>query len=81
MNTKIIAGFGDASITRNGTPVYVEKPNTEWEDAPTLMKFENMARKKKGTWQYELDLPLRSGVWRRKGKNSWGLIKSGMGFA
>ncbi len=81
MNTKIIAGFGDVTITRNKKLIYSEPPQIEWEDAPTLMKFENMARKQGGVWRYALNLPLRSGIWERKGKNNWVLIKSGIGFA
>ena len=82
MNTKIIAGFGSATITKNGKYIYTEKPNLQWEDAPTLMKFELMARKDPNAdWRYDLDLPLSSGVWQRHGKNEWVLIKSGMGFA
>jgi len=81
MNTKIIAGFGIAQITRNGKTIYLEEPNIEWKDAPTLLKFELMARKKAGDWRYILNLPLRDAEYQRQGKNKWILVKSGMGFA
>lgn len=82
MNIKIIAGFGLAMITMNGEPIYIERPNIEWNDAPTLMKFENMARKNPDNdWRYILELPLRSAIYQRHGKNNWVLIKTGLGFA
>jgi len=82
MNTRIIAGFGIAKILRGKKVIYYEKPNIEWKEAPTLMKFELMARKNpKSDWRYILDLPLRAAEYQRQGKNNWILIKSGMGFA
>lgn len=81
MNTKIVAGFGLAEITKNGKTVYHDL-NVEWDDAPTLMKFELMAKKEPNAdWRFILDLPLRSGEWQRHGRNKWALIKSGVGFA
>jgi hypothetical protein len=32
-------------------------------------------------WQAVLDLPMRSAVYQRQGKNKWVLIKTGRGFA
>lgn len=82
MNTKVIAGFGTAKITMDKKEIYYEMPNTEWEDAPTLMKFELMARKKpKSDWRYILNLPLRDAEYQRQDKNTWIMVKSGMGFA
>jgi hypothetical protein len=82
MNTKIIAGFGEATIKKNREVIYREEPNTKWENAPTLMKFELLARKTpKADWRYILNLPLRSAEYQRQGKNNWVLIKKGMGFA
>lgn len=82
MHHKIIAGFGDAIITKNDKYVYQEPPNMEWEDAPTLMRFENRARKEPDCdWRFSLNLPLRSAIYQRHGKNEWVLIETGMGFA
>ena len=82
MRTKITAGFGMAVIKKNKELIYAEPPNTEWEDAPTLMKFELMARKEPNAgWRYILDLPLRSAMYQRQGKNLWVLVKKGDGFA
>lgn len=82
LKAKIIAGFGTAEITKDKKSIYFEQPNTEWEDTPTLMKFELMARKSpKSDWRYKLNLPLRDAEYQRQGKSNWVLIKSGMGFA
>lgn len=82
MDTRIIAGFGSAEITKDGETVYHEEPNTEWENAPTILKFELMARKDSHhDWRFNLDLPLRSAVYQRHGKNKWCLIEKGLGFA
>ena len=82
MNTKIIAGFGMAQITKNDECIYDEEPNIEWDDAPTLMKFENMARKDPDNdWQFELRLPLRDARYQRHGRNCWVLVERGLGFA
>ncbi len=82
MRGKIIAGFGGAIITKNSLTIYNEPPEIEWETAPTLMKFENMARKDPDCdWRFSLDLPLRSATYQRHGKNEWVLIEKGMGFA
>ena len=82
IKSKVIAGFGSATITKDGETVYYEKPNLEWEKAPTLLKFEKMARKDPDhDWRYNLDLPLRSAVYQRHGENKWCLIEKGLGFA
>lgn len=82
MNEKIIAGFGGATIYKDGEIIFDASGDLEWNDAPTLMKFELMARKEPDAdWRYKLNLPLRDGEWQRHGKNEWVLIKSGMGFA
>lgn len=82
MRTKIIAGFGGATITKNGVPVYSADPNQKWDRAKTLITFEKMARHEPDAdWRYELDLPLRSAVYQRHGHNKWVLIEKGLGFA
>ena len=82
MNTKIIVGFGDAQILKNGELIYNAPPNLEWEDAKTLMTFENMARKDPNhDWRYWYYAPLREALYQRQGRNEWVLIKTGLGFA
>lgn len=82
IKTKVIAGFGDAKILRNGRTVYSAPMDIEWEKAKTLITFENMARKSpKDDWRFELNLPLRSAIYQRHGKNKWCLIEKGLGFA
>lgn len=82
MNSRLLAGFGAAFIMKNTETVYNESPNIKWEDAPTLMKFENMARKDPDNdWRFHLVLPLREATYQRQGKNHWVLIEKGLGFA
>jgi len=82
MDYPIIAGFGSAKITKDGLLIYDESPNMEFEDAPLLQKFEDMALKEPSAdWRYKLDLPLRSAEYQRQGDGHWVLIKKGQGFA
>ena len=82
MRTRIYNGFGGWSILRDGDVVYMGPHDGEWEDFPTLMTFENRARKDPDhDWRAICDLPLRSATYQRQGNNEWVLIDSGMGFA
>lgn len=75
MNTRIYGGFGGWTITKNGEVVYFPPDNKEWGDYPTLMKFENMARKDPDNdWRAELYTPMRGATYQRQGKNEWVLI-------
>ena len=48
-----LGNWGSAVITSNCDIVYSDKLSFEWDDAPTLMKFELMARKHpKDDWRY-----------------------------
>ena len=60
MKTRIYNGFGGWHITKDGKCIYMGKPNLEFNKYPTLMKFENMARKDPDhDWRAECFLPLR----------------------
>jgi len=82
MYMRIAVGFGIACVTKDGECVFMEKPDMDWKDIPTLMKFENTARKDPNhDWRVILEAPLRSREYQRQGKTCWVLIKSGQGFA
>lgn len=82
MYTRIAVGFGFAGIKKDSKVIFSEDPQQDWKDIPTLMKFENMARKDPNhDWRLILDAPLRSREYQRHGKNQWVLVKSGQGFA
>lgn len=82
MHTRIYSGFGGWTIVADGKMVWSPPHDKEWDEFPTLMTFENMARKApKRDWRAVLDLPLRSAEYQRQGRNRWVLVKSGMGFA
>lgn len=82
MYIRVAVGFGDASITKDGEIIFQETSQMEWQDIPTLMKFENMARKDPDhDWRLILYAPLRGSVYQRHGRNEWVLIESNEGFA
>lgn len=82
MYTRIAVGFGYAGIEKDGKSIFTEKADMDWGDIPTLMKFENMARRDPDhDWRLILDAPLRSREYQRQGHNNWILVKSGQGFA
>lgn len=82
MYMRIAVGFGFAGIKKDNEIVFAEDSKMDWKNIPTLMKFENMARKDPDhDWRCILDAPLRSREYQRQGKNDWILINSGQGFA
>lgn len=82
MNTRIYNGFGGWTITKDRQLIYMGDSNLDWEKYPTLMKFENMARKEPDSeWTAELMIPLRNASYQRHGKNTWVLVDQGQGFA
>lgn len=82
MTTRLYQGFGGWSIKKDGVHIYSGESGKKFNEYPTLLKFENQARKEPNIeWIAQVDLPLRSGVYQRHGKNSWVLIEKGNGFA
>ena len=73
-------GFGMACVTKDGKPVWEERPNTK--RYPRLRRFELMAREDPDhDWRYEHFAPLTNFTVQRQGKNKWIIIDSGIGFA
>ncbi len=81
MSTKLSVGFGDCRVTFNGETLWYEEPGMKWEQAPTVEKFENMAKKKEGDWEIIFYTSLHGEVYQRHGKDKWVMIESNMGFA
>ena len=82
MRTRIYGGFGGWHIEKDGEVQFRPPQHLEWEKYPTLMKFENMARKDPDhDWRAVAFLPLRDATYQRHGRNRWVLISSGPGFA
>jgi hypothetical protein len=49
----------------------------KYEDAPTLMKFENMARKNPhADWRYLRITALHEEEYQRQGKNYWVMVRN-----
>lgn len=82
MNTRMYQGMGGWMIVKNGELFFMDKGDKEFEDYPTLMKFENEARKEPNAeWIAQVDLPLSNAKYQRHDKNTWVLIEKGEGFA
>lgn len=82
MGTRIYGGFGGWHIVRDDETIYNPPDNAEWGEYPTLLIFENMARKDPDhDWRAKLTSPLRDAEYQRQGENRWVLISSGPGFA
>ena len=82
MHMRIAVGFGMACVTKDDKIIFSESPEMDWKDIPTLMKFENMARKDPNhDWRAALNAPMRDRMYQRQGRNEWVLVKSGQGFA
>jgi hypothetical protein len=81
MRTRMYNGFGGWSICKNGSMIFCDQSG-EYETAPTILKFEKMAREEpEEEWTAELYLPLRGATYQRHGYNMWVLVDSNEGFA
>ena len=82
MNSRIAVGFGMAGIFKDGKPIWMEDSKTEFQEMPTLRKFELMARKDPDhDWQAIMEGPLSGRPYQRHGPNQWMLVKQRLGFA
>ncbi len=82
MNTRLYSGFGGWIIIQNGEYYFMEDSDKEFNENKTLMYIENRAKLEPDLdWKAELNLPLRSAVYQRQGKNNWVLVEEGIGFA
>jgi hypothetical protein len=80
LDTPILDGFSDTYISKDDKVVYRAKD--DFENYPTLKKFELMARKSPGSdWRYVNFTPLHGEVYQRHGKDKWVLGESNQGFA
>ena len=81
MDTVLYQGFGGYDVTKDGKHYY-HAPMDDWSNSKKLTDIEEEAVKDPDAdWRINLNLPLRSGVWQRHGKDKWVLIESGLGFA
>lgn len=80
MNIRMYNGFGGWTIKKDGGLFYGEMK--DYDEAPTLMTFENKAREEpESCWEAELYLPLRGAIYQRHVYNMWVLIETNPGFA
>lgn len=81
MRTRMYNGFGGWTVTKDGVPVS-SMENVDYDQAPTILKFEKMARNEpESCWEASLYLPLRGAIYQRHGYNMWVLIETNPGFA
>ena len=79
MSDYIGVGFGYAACERDGEPVWIEQ---DFNDAPTAMRFENMARKDPDhDWRVVIHGPLSGATYQRHGRNDWPMVEKNQGFA
>lgn len=80
---KVLAvGFGSCNVKRDDEFVYSEDPHMEFEDIPTLQKFEDMAAAdSEHDWRVAFYGPLHEEEYQRQGPGRWVMIRSGEGFA
>ncbi len=80
MRTRMYNGFGGWTVLKDGAMIFCH--DGEYEDAPTILKFEKMAREEpESCWEAQLYLPLRGATYQRHGYNMWVIIESNPGFA
>lgn len=80
----IAVGFGTAIVTKNGMVIYneLDECHDNWDNAWTVTKAEEEAlRDPDNDWRIVLEAPLSMRVYQRHEKNTWVLVKKGMGFA
>lgn len=82
MDARIAVGFGSASLTKDGEPVWSEQPGMEYEDCMTVSQAEEIATENPDhDWRIALHGPLRGRVYQRHGEAKWMLVETDQGFA
>lgn len=80
-DTRIGVGFGHASITRDGVPVF-EEDGHDFDALPTVADAERMARAEPHCdWRIHLVSLLDERHYRRDGEGRWTLYKRGYGLS
>jgi len=82
MDMVIAVGFGWASVTRDGEPIYQDDLCEREEDYWTVADAEKQAAKDPDRdWRIETQGPLHGEVFQRHGLGEWVCIRSNLGFA
>ncbi len=80
LDTAIYFGFGGWTIRKDGILFF--QGTDDYDEAPTLLKFEELAREEPlSEWVAELYSPLRGATYQRHGYDNWVLIETNEGFA
>ena len=77
----LAVGFGDTTVTCDGTALYreIEVPDGKWWTGRDAEKM--AARDPNHDWRIDFHAPLYDAVYQRQAKNKWVLVEKGMGFA
>ena len=82
LEADLCVGFGSCTVTKDGQGIYDEGMLRNGEDAPTLQKFEDMAKADPDhDWRVQFFQPLSETEYQRHGDGAWVLVKRGEGFA
>ena len=83
LDTMLAVGFGSCSVTKNGEEVYSEQRwDEEKEKYPSLGVYELLAqREPDNDWRVHFHAPLYDAEYQRQDKESWVLVRKGLGFA
>ncbi|MEG2769610.1 MAG: YopX family protein [Oscillospiraceae bacterium] len=83
MDMLIAVGFGDATVTKNGTTIYSEdETELASKDLWTTASAERQACKEPNNdWRINLQSPLSGRTYQRQGENLWVLVEKNIGFA
>lgn len=83
LDTQLFFGsVGGWTVTKDGQHFAFEKKDFDEEGIPTLQDIENMiGDDQESEYIASYDSPLMDALYQRHAKNSWVLIKQGIGYA
>lgn len=82
MDRTIAVGFGQAFVAKDDETVFVETPDTEFEECWTVAQAEAAAAADPDhDWRIVLDGPMHGETYQRQGEGRWVLVESNDGFA
>jgi len=82
MDRTIAVGFGAAFVAKDHETVFVETPDTEFEDCWTVAMAEAAAAADPDhDWRIVMDGPMHGETYQRQGEGRWVLVEANGGFA
>lgn len=81
LHSVIAVGFGDATVTRDGEPIYDEQLVSEDQFWTCADAEKAAADDPDHDWRISYYAPLYEAIYQRQGEGHWVLVQKGMGFA